>query len=195
MITKVNDMDLRVLSLFTKGYDKHYHIREVEKLLFISSRTALVTLAKLEQKGILESEIKGRNKSYSIKNSLLSREYFFLTEQYKKIVFLEKNPLIKEIVEKIESASDSIVIIFGSYAKNLQKDDSDLDLFILGTYNHKIINTVSKTYGVDINVKNYPQKMFNNELKQDILFKEILEHHILISGVENFLKGVLTWTR
>ncbi len=50
MITKVNDIDLKVLTLFTEGYNKEYYIREVEKLLKISSRTALVTLDKLEKK-------------------------------------------------------------------------------------------------------------------------------------------------
>ncbi|MBU0471063.1 MAG: hypothetical protein KKF65_00435, partial [Nanoarchaeota archaeon] len=64
MITKVNDIDLKILSLFTKGYDKYYYIREVEKLLGVSSRTALVTLAKLEKKGILESKTKGKIKIY-----------------------------------------------------------------------------------------------------------------------------------
>ena len=90
MVTKVNDTDLKILSLFTKGYNKEYYIREVEKLLNVSSRTALVTLAKLEKKGILEMKAKGKIKIYSIKKSTLSREFFLLTEQYKRIQFLEK---------------------------------------------------------------------------------------------------------
>ena len=81
MVIKVNDTDLRILSPFTKGYDKEYYIREVEKLLKVSSRTALVTLAKLEKKGILVSKTKGKIKTYAIKNSTLSREFFLLKEQ------------------------------------------------------------------------------------------------------------------
>jgi hypothetical protein len=43
------------------------------------------TLAKLEKKGILELEAKGKIKIYSIKKSTLSRDFFLLTEQYKRI--------------------------------------------------------------------------------------------------------------
>ena len=51
MVIKVNDVDLRTLTLFTKSYDKEYYIREVERLLKVSSRTSLRTLAKLEKIG------------------------------------------------------------------------------------------------------------------------------------------------
>ena len=121
MITKVNDVDLRVLSLFTKSYNKEYYIREVEKLIKVSSRTALVTLVKLEKKGILESKTRGKIKVYKLTKSILSREYLMLTEQYKKIRFLEKNLLIKELIEKIEQHIEGTTILFGSYVKEIQK--------------------------------------------------------------------------
>ncbi|MCF7798507.1 nucleotidyltransferase domain-containing protein [Candidatus Woesearchaeota archaeon] len=195
MLTKVNDMDLRILNLFTKGYDKEYYIREVEKLLEVSSRTALVTLAKLEKKGILESKTKGKIKTYSIKKSGLSREYFVLTEQYKRIQFLEKNHLIKEILEKAEDYLHGIVILFGSYAKGIQKDDSDLDLFIVGKYDEDKIKEVGKKYGIDINIKSYPMNLFEKEIGSDILLKEVVGNHIIIKDVEGFVWRVAKWIK
>lgn len=195
MLTKVNDVDLRILSLFTKSYNKEYYIREVEKLLWISSRTALVTLAKLEKKGILESKIRGKIKTYSIKKSGLSREYFVLTEQYKKIQFLEKNHLIKEVLEKAEDYMHGMVIVFGSYAKGLQKNDSDLDIFIVGKYDEDKIKEVGKNYGIDINIKWYPMKIFEKEINTDILLKEVIENHIIIKGVEGFVWRVAKWIK
>lgn len=195
MVTKVNDVDLRILSLFTKSYNKEYYIREVEKLLGISSRTALVTLAKLEKKGILESKIRGKIKTYSIKKSGLSREYFVLTEQYKKIQFLEKNHLIKEVLEKAEDYMQGIVIVFGSYAKGLQKKDSDLDIFIVGKHDEDRIKEVGKKYGIDINIKCYPMKIFEKEINTDILLKEVIENHIIIKGVEGFVWRVAKWIK
>lgn len=195
MLTKVNDMDLRILSLFTKGYDKEYYIREVEKLLEVSSRTALVTLAKLEKKGILESKTKGKNKTYTIKKSSLSREYFVLTEQYKRIQFLEKNHLVKEVLEKADEFMQGMVIIFGSYAKGIQKDDSDLDLFVVGKYDEDKINQVGKKYGSDINIKSYPMKIFEKELHDDILLKEVVGHHIVIKDAEGFVRRVEKWIK
>ena len=195
MLTKVNDTDLRILSLFTKGYEKEYYIREVEKLLEVSSRTALVTLAKLEKKGILESKIKGKIKIYTIKKSSLSREYLLLTEQYKKIQFLEKNPLVKEVLEKADEFMQGIVIIFGSYAKEIQKEDSDLDLFIVGKFDEKKIKEVGKKYGLDINIKSYPMNIFEKEIRDDILLKEVIENHILIKDAEGFVRRVVKWIK
>lgn len=195
MLTKVNDTDLRVLSLFTKGYDKEYYIREVEKLLEVSSRTALVTMAKLEKKGILESKTRGKIKTYSIKKSGLSREFFLLTEQYKKIQFLEKNPLIREVFEKADELMQGTVIVFGSYAKGTQKEDSDLDLFIVGTFDEKKIKEQGHIYGLDINIKSYPRDIFEKEIHDDILLKEVVENHILIKDAEGFVRRALKWTK
>jgi len=195
MVIKVNDTDLRILSLFTKGYDKEFYIREVERLLKVSSRTALVTLAKLEKIGILESKKKGKIKTYSIRKTTLSREFFILAEQYKKIQFLEENQLIKEVLEKADEFMKGIVIVFGSYAKGTRKEDSDLDLFIVGTYDEKEIKNAGKKYGIDINIKSYPLPVFEKEIHDDILLKEIKENHILIKDAEGFIRRVVKWTR
>jgi len=195
MVIKVNDIDLRTLALFTKSYDKGYYIREVEKLLKVSSRTALVTLAKLEKIGVLESRKRGKIKTYSIRKTTLSREFFLLAEQYKKIQFLEKNQLIKEVLEKADAFMNGIVIVFGSYAKGTQKEDSDLDLFIVGKYYEKKIKNIGKKYGIDINVKSYPLPLFEEEIRDDILLKEIKENHILIKDADGFVRRVVKWIR
>ncbi len=195
MVPKVNDIDLRVLSLFTKGYEKEYYIREVEKLLGVSSRTALVTLAKLEKKGILESKTRGKIKAYTIKKSVLSREFFLLTEQYKRIGFLEKNHLVKEVLEKADEYLQGIVLVFGSYAKGMQKEDSDLDIFIVGTFDATKIKEAGHKYGLDINIKSYPMNIFEKEMPDDILLKEIAENHIIIKDAEGFVRRVIKWTK
>ena len=195
MITKVNDIDLRILCLFTKGYNKELYIREVGKLLGISSRTALVTLDKLERKGILESKTRGKIKVYTIKKISISKEYFLLTEQYKKIHFLEKSHLIKEILEKLDDILKGIVVIFGSYAKGIQKEDSDLDLFIVGKYDEDKIKEVGHKYGIEINIKSYPMKIFEKEINEDILLKEVAENHILINDAGGFVRRISKWIR
>lgn len=195
MVTKVNDTDLKILSLFTKSYEKEYYIREVEKLIEVSSRTALVTLAKLEKEGILESKNKGKIKAYSIKRSVISREFLLLTEQYKRIGFLEKNHLVKEVLEKADEYLQGIVIVFGSYAKGIQKEDSDLDLFVVGTFDEKKIKETGKKYGLDINIKSYPMNIFEKEIRDDILLKEITENHIIIKDAEGFVRRVIKWIK
>ena len=84
--------------------------------------------------------------------------------------------------------SKGILIIFGSYAKNLQKKDSDLDLLIIGNYNEKNIKELEKIYNLEINIKKYDLSIFK---KPDHLFNEVIKDHILIKGGEDFVENLL----
>lgn len=149
----------------------------------------------LEKKSILKSETRGKIKIYKITPSFISREYLLLTENYKKIAFLEKNIIIKEIVEKIESYIDGISLIFGSYAKGTYKKDSDLDIFVAGSYKKNEINKISNLYNIEINIKQYDLTAFENNLHKDIFLREILDNHIIIKGTEEFLGMMVRWIK
>jgi len=187
MYNKLNitENTLRVLSLFTINRD--YYIREVEKLLHISPRTAQLILENLEGKGIVISKTRGKIRLFTLNPSLSTQRYLVLAEQYKAISFLDKNLLIKEIIEKITPEINGIGIIFVSYAKGLQSKHSDLDIFVAGTYNNEAIKKVSKNYGIEISVKCYPTKTFEKNLKDDVLIKEVLKNHIVFLDAEQYI--------
>ena len=193
MVKKVNinNIELEILSLFTKGYNKQYYIREISKKLNISSRTSLINLNKLEKKGILESYTKGKIRLFKIKKSFLTKNYFLLTEQFKLIKFLEKNNKIKEILKKIFPLIKGTAIIFGSYAKEKQKKSSDLDIFIIGQVEEKLIKQIELLYNIKINTKVYPKEIFEKNIDDDILIKEIKENHIIIKNSEYFLNVII----
>ena len=193
MYDKINitENNLQVLSLFTNGFDKEYYIREVEKLLKISPRTAQLILEDLENKSIIESKTRGKIKSYKLKINYSSKRYLMLVEQYKIISFIEKNLLVKEVIEKISPFIDGIGIIFGSYAKGTSNKESDLDIFIAGNYEKEEVKKVSINLGIDISVKCYPLKIFEKNINQDVLLMEILKNHILFKNIELFIEKVL----
>ena len=193
MYEKINitENTLRITSLFTNYLKEDYYIREISTILKISPRTSQLILEDLESKGILKSKIKGKIRVFKLQKNKDMRRFIELIEQYKTITFASKNKLIKEIINEIEEHIEGIGIIFGSYVKELETEDSDLDIFVAGSYNEKEINKISKTYGIDISVKCYPKKVFKEKLKKDILLKEILKNHIIITNVEGFVKEVM----
>ena len=188
---KFTENTLQVLSLFTNDFNRDYYIREVERLLKISPRTAQLILEDLEDKGIIESKTKGKIKTFKLNPSEFTKRYLVFVEQYKAIAFLEKKLLIKEIIEKITPYIKGIGIIFGSYVKGLEKEGSDLDIFIAGSYNDEEIKRVSKNLGIEISIKCYPMKTFELNLTKDILLKEVLKNHIVFLSAEQFIRGVL----
>ena len=187
---KFTENTLQVLSLFTNDFNREYYVREVEKLLKISPRTAQLILEDLEDKGIIESKTKGKIKTFKLNSSEFTQRYLAFVEQYKSIAFLEKKLLIKEIIEKITPHIKGIGIIFGSYVKGLEKEGSDLDIFIAGSYNNDEIKRVSKNLGVEISIKCYPLKTFEKNLTRDILLKEVLKNHVIFLNIEQFIQAV-----
>ena len=195
MYNKINitENGLQIISLFTNGFDREYYIREVEKLLKISPRTAQLILEDLENKGIIESKVRGKIKSYKLKINELSNRYLTFVEQYKSIAFMEKNLLVKEVIEKISPFINGIGIIFGSYAKGISNKESDLDIFVVGDYEKEETMKVSRNLGIEISIKCYPLKTFERNVNQDILIKEVLKNHIIFKNTELFIQKVLKY--
>lgn len=187
MYNKLNitENHLRILALFTNGYPQ-LHIRDIARQLDLAPRTAQLILDNLSKRGILTYEIKGKTMIYQVQINEISEYYLCLAESYKKTAFLNKHFNLTPLAQKLQV--QGIAIIFGSYAKNLQKKHSDIDLFITGTYNKEVIKEFEKINQIEIDVKNYPLDAFNTT---DVLLKEIIQNHIILSGQESFVKSIL----
>ena len=71
-----------------------------------------------------------------------------------------------------------MIILFGSYAKFISKDDSDIDIYIDATDN-KLKDKLRNIYDeLSIQIRE-----FN---KEDLLIKEIIKNHVIIQGGEAF---------
>ena len=187
---KLTENTLQVLALFTNDFSRKYYVREVNKLLKISPRTSQLILEDLENKGILESKIRGKIKVFKLNPSEFTKKYLVFVEQYKAIAFLKKKLLVKEVIEKITPNIRGIGIIFGSYVKGLERKGSDLDIFVAGDYNQDGVKKVSKSLGIEISVKCYPFKTFKKNLGKDVLLKEVLKNHVVFANIEQFIQEV-----
>ncbi len=190
-ILRLTENHLKVLSLFTSGYNKTLYIREVNRMLDISPRTAQLTLDYLESKGVLQSTIRGKIKTYSFRKNQTSKYHLTLAESYKTTLFMDNHPLIMEIIEKILPLISGMGLIFGSYAKGIEYKESDLDIFLAGHADSTKIREISKAYGIDINLIVYPLEKYKSVINKDILVKEVLENHIVIKNIDGFVSTVM----
>ena len=187
---RITENSLQVLSLFTNDFSREYYVREVERLLKISPRTAQLILEDLEDKGIIESKTKGKIKTFKLNPSEFTKRHLVFVEQYKAIAFLENKLLIKEIIEKITPHIKGVGVIFGSYVKGLEKEGSDLDLFVAGNYDVERIKKVSKNFGIELSVKCYPIRTFEKDMTNDTLLKEVLKNHVVFLNAEQFIQAI-----
>ncbi len=188
----LNEQKLKILQEFTKDYFDGLTGSNIANKNKLNQKSVSNTLKELEDDGFLKSETEGKNKLYylNVEDKEISEHFLAIIEHYKTIHFYKENHLIKEIIEKISFFSEGIIIIFGSYAKNLNKKDSDLDIMIVGKYNEREIEHISKTFDLEINIKCYTLKDFRKE-NNSYFINEIKRNHIIVSYIDSFVKEVL----
>ena len=133
----------------------------------------------LKNENVIDSKKEGKNKIFFLKQNIISRNYVFQTEVYRLTKLLKKNPELDIIFEEILKKTDEkLIVLFGSYAKGLEKKNSDIDIYI-ETNSRSVKKVVEEVYS-KINVK-----IGIFDIKSPLI-KEIIKDHIIVRGIETF---------
>ncbi len=187
----IGENDLMALAVFSDGYDREYYIREICTHLPLSHGTAQTVLVRLERKRVLASSQRGKIRLFRIKPGEISIQYFALAEIYKKIRFMEEQPYVAEIMNKVSSLAEGTVLLFGSYAKDTATEDSDIDVFVAGTIDEREATRIGRLYDVDVNTVAYPMGAFALRDRADPLVTEVRKRHIVWKNTESFVREVM----
>ncbi|MFH1641898.1 MAG: nucleotidyltransferase domain-containing protein [Nanoarchaeota archaeon] len=181
------DKQIKIFEEFLRDYRAQLTGSFIAKKKGLNQKTAANYLNKLEKETILKSKTQGKNKLYTLNldNKEIVRNFIIAAEHFRTIDFYKKNVLIREISEKIILFIKGSAIIFGSYAKNMQKRHSDLDIIVIGKADEDEISALARIYKIEISLKIYPK------FKNDILMTEVLKDHIVIKNAEEFIGDVL----
>ena len=194
----LNDIRIAVIDNFLGSYRIEMTGSDIAKRKKLNQKSAANALRELEKEGFLKSRIEGKNRLYFLNLGDAENIINFVSalEHIKAIRFYKKNAVIKEFVSKADACFNGIVAIFGSYAKGLQKEGSDLDIFIAGKCNDAKAEDVAALYNIELSIKKYPHKVFQQGLSaNDPLIEEVIKSHILVKNTESFVKSVLKWKK
>jgi len=183
-----------IMKNFLKGYFIKIYGRELIDKVSLSPKNISLTLKEFEEEGVLKSEISGNRRYYSLNfNNVLLAQEIICFENLRKLEFLKKN---KRLIDFLNNVDGSIVCVFGSYAKETNNKNSDLDLFIVGKVDSLKLKRFGKDYGIDVQIFNVSFRDFVNSIKRnDEIFNEVLKNHILIKGIDLFVLEVLKWKK
>ena len=122
------DSPLYVLVPFMRNYSEKITVSKIARELNLPQKTVFRRMEELAETGVIGFEREGRNKKYFLKES---RKFLVagLVEGLKELNFLISHPEVSLLLEEISPLTG--VIVFGSYAKGLEKKESDVDLVIL----------------------------------------------------------------
>ena len=180
-------LNTKIIEEFLGDYTVNLTGRFIAKNKKLNQKTVANYLLFLEKEGILKSKIQGKNKNYSLnlENKEITKNFILATEHLRTMEFYKKHLIIKEVCTKIIPNIKGSALIFGSYAKGIQKKDSDLDILIIGKCNEEQIEKIGKAYNLEINLKIYPK------IEKDILITEAIKNHIFIRDQESIVGGFI----
>ena len=158
----------RELALIPTRYftnpNKKYYLRELERILSFSVGNIRRELIKLSKIGLFLSENKGNLVYYYLNQS------YPLFKELKSIIFKTSgaSKMLHNILEKFKGISQAF--IYGSFAKGEEREDSDIDLLIIGEVDEdKLIEEIGKLERKlqrEINYAIYEKEDFNKKKKE-----------------------------
>lgn len=176
MVQNKNNLELEVMLVLIRN---ETHLREIARILNESHSTILRKINLLVKENVLDYKKEGKNKIFFIRDNLKAKNYIYSAEIYKLNKLLKKYPEFTIIFEDIKkNSSKGMIILFGSYAKGIPKENSDIDVYI-ETKDNKIKDKLKELHS-RLSVKIGP---FDTK---SLLIKEIIKNHIIIRGLEDF---------
>jgi len=171
-----------LLTLYFSNPNKKYYLRELERILNFSVGNIRRELIKLESTGLFLSESKGNLVYYCLNKS------YPLFKELKSIIFKTSgaSKMLQNILVKFKDIDRAF--IYGSFAKGEEREDSDIDLLIIGEVNEdKLIEEIGKLERKlqrEINYAIYEKEDFKKKKKEGNSF--ILD---ILKGKKIFLIG------
>jgi predicted nucleotidyltransferase len=175
--TRVN-----ILKLFIFNPKKEYYVREIERLIKEPFDPMRRELIHLETIGLLKSHMSGRQKYYSLNSN------HTLFPEFKSMIL--KTVGIGDALKRVVKDRDDIIVafIYGSYAKNTEDTESDIDIFVVGDISSKDLQEVISEIEGETKREINPTVYSLNELKE----KYRAQNHFILSVFKEtklFLKG------
>lgn len=176
MVQNKDNIDSEIILLLVNGEN---HLRGIAKQLNESHSTVLRKLNKLVKENVLDYKKEGKNKVFFIRKNLQAKNYVFNAERYKLIKLLKRYPEMNIIIgEILKKSKDTLITLFGSYAKFIAKSDSDIDIYV-ETRNRKVKEELESVHSkIKVKIGDFDT--------DSQLIKEIVKNHIIIKGVEVF---------
>jgi len=176
-----------LLTLYFTNPNKKYYLRELERILNFSVGNIRRELIKLESTGLFISENKGNLVNYYLNKS------YPLFKELKSIIFKTSGApkMLHNILKKFKGVSQAF--IYGSFAKRKERENSDIDLLIIGEVDEdKLIEGIGKLEKKlqrEINYTVYEKEDFNKKKKEgnSFILDILKEKKILLIGDENGL--------
>jgi len=162
-----------LLKLFLTNPDRPFYTREVAKLSGEPLNAVRRELGYLEKAGLLKSHREGNLKYFTV-----VKEFPFYSE-LKRIIYstVGLGDYLKNRLKDSEGVE--LAFIYGSVARNRERAESDIDLFVVGQIEeeelHELVSDIEKDIGREINYTLMTKNEFSERSKKGEPFIKRIE--------------------
>ena len=186
------DNKQKIINFLGKNFGTLYTLHELSKVLKIPYATFYRTVHKMNN--LLIITVIGKSKTIQLSlNNPIARAHLTVSSDEEKKEFLQNQPIIKKIEKEL--GTKEIVVLFGSYAKRIQHEKSDVDLLIINKEGNKSISfsKYELLFKKRINPIFVTKKEFELMLKdkEENIGRQVLKNHIILNNPEEFWGCVL----
>ncbi|MBT3464545.1 helix-turn-helix transcriptional regulator [archaeon] len=183
----------KIINLLIKE-NKELFLREIHRNTKIPLKTIQNNIKILENENIILSNIVGKNKFFRLNKT--NPKIIFeieIAENKKTIDFIDKNPLLKTFIEKINEDKNSITVVFGSFSNYTNDQNSDIDILTISEKKILLPDHLStqNIHQIDMTFNEFEK----NIEKKSALINEIFKNHIVLNNSSQFTKYILRWTK
>jgi len=185
--------EVKVLKFLLEDLNNNPTMRSISLSLKQKYPQTFKTIKSLEKNGFVILNEIGKSRVIHL-NFLKENPYFICAEIERTQDLFKKNKEIKLVQEKLKECGNFVSLIFGSHAKNKNKEGSDIDLLVvisseqeIETIRKKIKNILS-LYNVDLNIISEKSlfQMWENKNELNV-GNEILKNHYVLTGFETYI--------
>jgi len=196
--------EFNLLTAFLQNPSKELYGRQIERMAGATHERSIVYLKALVNMKMLLREKKGNQVFYRLnKRNELVQKTLALAELERKREFIKKNGygviihnLVSEVIGDFRT-SICFVLLFGSVARNQQKESSDIDLLFVLADNgkkdeiEKIVKKQEMLTGKKISFHPITLKELEKEWRKKAIYKNIWDERVVFFGEDNFWNFVL----
>jgi len=190
-MSKIHNTKNKILIFLLKNKTEEFTIRSISKEIQIDYKTVYLNIQKLIENQTIISKKVGKSTLCSI-NQIFNSDVY--VAEYLRKEELIKNKNLNIIIEYFKEIKDPfhILLLFGSYAKNIQRKKSDIDIMLITDNKNTIkkAKDIVKLIPKEIHLVNFTSEEFRAMLKttEFNVGKEAVNNNIILYGIENYYK-------
>lgn len=186
------DNKLHIINYLGKHPSQRFTMHQLSKLVGIPYASFYRVVQGMDD--VLDREVVGKSTVVRLKtNNPITKAHLIISSDQERKEFLHKQPVIKKIAGELDTKD--IVLLFGSYAKGKETEESDIDLLVINKDGKKSLSfsKYEVLFKKKINPLFVTVKEFKTMLqdREENVGKQALYDHIILNNPEWFWGLVL----